>query len=70
MKLALDELNPTNKMERKLVKKIIDSLVDLRMMIEEIEKINNNKRLEVEKIKDTTRKVLKEFKTEKTEELE
>ena len=28
------------------------------------------KRLEIEKIKDTTRKVLKEFKTEKTEEKE
>ena len=42
----------------------------LRTIIEEIGKINSNERLEIEKIKDMTRKALEEFRIEKTEEVE
>ena len=42
----------------------------LRTIIEEIGKINSNERLEIEKLKDMTRKALEEFRIEKTEEVE
>ena len=41
---------------------LIDNLIDFEIIIKEIEKINKNERLE-----DMIRKVLYEFKTEKTE---
>ena len=41
---------------------LIDNLIDFKIIIKEIEKINKNERLE-----DMIRKVLYEFKTEKTE---
>ena len=40
------------------------------MIIEEIKKIENNTRLQIEEIKGMTRKALEEFKTEKTDKLE
>ena len=51
---------------RKLTNKFNNSLIDLEMIIEEIE----NERLEGEKTKGMIKKLLEEFKTEKTEELE
>ena len=42
--------------------------MDLEIVIEEIEKINNSKRLEIKKEKGILRRILEEFKTEKTEE--
>lgn len=48
----------------------MDNLIDLRIIMEEIGKINNNEKLKIEKIKGITRKALKVFKTEQTEELE
>ena len=39
------------------------------MIIEDTEKINNNERLEIEKTEGTIKKVLQEFRKEKTEEL-
>ena len=64
---ASDELNLK---ARKLANKFNNSVIDLEIMIAEIEKINNNKRLEIKKAKSITEKILQEFKTEKTEELE
>ena len=64
---ASDELNLK---ARKLANKFNNSVIDLEIMIAEIEKINNNKRLEIKKTKSITEKILQEFKTEKTEELE
>ena len=58
------------KMEEKLIKTFKDSLTDLRKIKEEIGKLENSVRLEIEKIKDIVRKDLKEFKTEKAEDLE
>ena len=49
---------------------LIDNLMDFNIIIEEIEKLNNNERLEVKKIEEITRKVLGEFKTEKTVKIE
>ena len=46
------------------------NLIDLRIIMEEIGKINNNEKLKIEKIKGITRKALKVFKIEQTEELE
>ena len=43
---------------RKLANKFNNSLVDLKIIIEEIEKINNNERLKTEKREGSTRKVL------------
>lgn len=48
----------------------MDKLIDLRIIMEEIGKINNNEKLKIEKIKGITRKTLKVFKIEQTEELE
>ena len=48
----------------------MDNLIDLRIIMEEIGKINNNEKLKIEKIKGITRKALKIFKIEQTEELE
>ena len=48
----------------------MDNLIDLRIIMEEIGKINNNEKLKIEKIKGITRKTLKVFKIEQTEELE
>ena len=48
----------------------MDNLIDLRIIMEEIGKINNNEKLKIEKIKGITRKALKVFKIEQTEELE
>ena len=58
------------KMEQKLIKTFKDSLTDLRKIKEEIGKLENSVRLEIEKIKVIARKDLKEFKTEKAEDLE
>ena len=41
---------------------MIDCLIDLKIIIEELHKINNNEKLEVKKIEVMIRKVLKEFK--------
>ena len=46
------------------------SLISFKIIIEKKEKINNNEILEKKRKKKTGRKVLKEFKTEKTEDLE
>ena len=71
MYLKIDKASKgLNLKARKLTKKFNDSLIDLEMIIEEIEKIDNNKRLEVRIIKGIITKVLEEFKTEKTEELQ
>ena len=59
-----------NKMEGKLIKKFKNSLIDLRIIKEEIGKLENNERLEIEKIRDTAQKELQEFKTEKEEDLD
>ena len=48
----------------------MDNLIDLRIIMEEIGKINNNEKLKIEKIKGITRKALKVFKIEQTEELD
>ena len=48
----------------------MDNLIDLRIIMEEIGKINNNEKLKIEKIKGITRKALKVFKIEQTKELE
>ena len=48
---------------------LTDNLIYLKRILKEIEKINNNERLEVKEIEDMIRKVLYEFKIEKTEEL-
>ena len=42
---------------RKLANKFNNSLIDLKIIIEEIEKINNNERLKTEKREGSTRKV-------------
>ena len=65
---ASDELNLK---ARKFTNKFNNSLIDLdlEIIIEETEKINNNKRLEIEKTKGIIKNLLKKFKTEKTEEL-
>ena len=64
---VLDNLNIR---ARKLTNKFNNSLMDLEIIIEEIQKINNNKRLEIQKTKGIVKKVLENLKTEKTEELE
>ena len=43
---------------RKLANKFNNNLIDLKIIIEEIEKINNNERLKTEKREGSTRKVL------------
>ena len=48
----------------------MDNIIELRIIMEEIGKINNNEKLKIEKIKGITRKALKVFKIEQTEELE
>ena len=62
-----DELNLR---ARKIINKFNNSLMDLEIIIKKMEKINNNKRLVIKKSKMHNKKVLEEFKTEKTEELE
>ena len=42
----------------------MDNLIDLRIIIDEIGKINNNEKLKTEKIKGITRKALEVFKIE------
>ena len=64
---VLDELNLK---ARKLTNKFNNSLMDLEIIIEQIEKISNNKRLEIKKTKCLIKKVLEEFKTERTKGLE
>ena len=54
---------------RKVPNKFNNSVIDLEIIIDEVEKINNNERLEIKKTKSMIRTVLEEFKTEKTEEL-
>ena len=54
---------------RKVPNKFNNSLIDLEIIIDEVEKINNNERLEIKKPKVMIRTVLDKFKTEKTEEL-
>ena len=44
--------------------------MDLEKIKEEIEKTNNNERLKIEKTEDVIKKVLEEFKTKNTEELQ
>ena len=56
---ALDELNLK---ARKLTNKF-NSLIDLEIIIEEIEKIHNNKRLGIKKAKSILKKILEELKT-------
>ena len=62
-----DELNLR---ARKIINKFNNSLMGLEIIIKKMEKINNNKRLVIKKSKMHNKKVLEEFKTEKTEELE
>ena len=52
------------------IEKFKDSLMHLRVIIEEIEKINIIERLETEKIKETTKKELKKLEIKKMDELE
>ena len=54
---------------RKVPNKFNNSLIDLEIIIDEVEKINNNERLEIKKTKVMIRTVLDKFKIEKTEEL-
>ena len=69
---ASDQINliMAIKMERKLILKIKDSLTNLKAILEEIEKLKNNARLEIKKIKYIAKKELKEVKTEKINKLE
>ena len=69
---TLDEIDlaMATKMEGKLIDKFKDSLKDLRIITEEIEKIEKNVILEIDKIKDMTRTELKELKVKKIDELE
>ena len=64
---ASDELNLK---ARKSTNKFNNSLIDLEIITEETEKMNNNKRLGTNKAKRQIKKILKEFKTKKTEQLE
>ena len=52
--MDLDELNLRG---RKLTNKFNNSLIDLETIIEEIEKVNNNERLEIEKTEGMIKKV-------------
>ena len=71
MDLKIDKASDEpNLKARKLTNKLNNSLIDLEIITEGIEKINNNQRLEIEQTKCIIRKVLQRFKTEKTEELE
>ena len=56
--------NRMNLKLRKLASNFNNSLIDLEIIIEEREKINNNKRLEIEKTEGMTRKVLEELEWE------
>ena len=47
---------------RKVANKFNNSLIDLEIIIEEIEKINNNKRLEIEKTRGIIKKYQKNLK--------
>ena len=47
---------------RKVANKFNNSLIDLEIIIEEIEKINNDKRLEIEKTKGIIKKYQKNLK--------
>ena len=58
------------KMEGKLISKFKNSLTDLKIIKKKIEKVENSKRLEIDQIKDMTKKELKELKAEKIDELE
>ena len=72
MDLKIDKVSDElNLKARKFTNKFNNSLIDLdlEIIIEETEKINNNKRLEIEKTKGIIKNLLKKFKTEKTEEL-
>ena len=51
------------------IKKFKDSLIDLKTMLEVMEKIEISERLEIEKIEGTTKKVLKELEIIKIDEL-
>ena len=66
MNKVSDEINLK---ARKVPNKFNNSLIDLEIIIDEVEKINNNERLEIKKTKVMIRTVLDKFKTEKTEEL-
>ena len=51
------------------IKKFKDSLIDLKTMLEVMEKIEISERLEIEKIEGTTKKGLKELEIIKIDEL-
>ena len=61
---ASDELNLMIKNKLNSLD-VIDNLMSLKIITEEIEKINNNEILETEKTEDMIRKISEEFKTEK-----
>ena len=71
MDLKIDKpSDQLNLKARKVINKFNNGLIDLEIILEEIAKINNNKRLAIEKTKGMTKTTLKEFKTEKTEGLQ
>ena len=57
-------------MEGKLINRFKDRLTYLNIIKKEIEKLENSKRLETDKIKGMTRKELKELKAQKFDELQ
>ena len=63
-------LNELHLKVRKLTNKFNNILTELEIIIEEIEKVNNNERLKKEKPEGMIRKVSAEYRTKKTEELE
>ena len=68
IKLLLDELNLIIMTKvRREIKKFIHSLIDLKIVIEMIEKLDSGRESEIKKNKKHNKKALKDFKTEKTE---
>ena len=68
MDLKIDKASDKfNLKAKKLTNKFNSSLIDLEIIIEEIEKINNNKRLGINKAKSHIKKILEEFNAEKKE---
>ena len=64
---AVDEISLilASKMKAELFKKSIDTLTDLKIIKKDIGKTKNIVRLGIEEMKDTAKKTLEEFKTEK-----
>ena len=64
---AADEISLilASKMKAELFKKSIDTLTDLKIIKKDIRKTKNIVRLGIEEMKDTAKKTLEEFKTEK-----